>query len=170
MSAASGAGSRSSRGFKSQWRWLSWVLMGIVVLSALIIGAAADSGPQSDGERMSQLAATIRCPQCRGQSVAESNVTIAREIRGDIRARIAAGETDDEIRQVYIDRYGRSIVLNPDSSGFTGLVWIVPVVAAATAAAAVGLAFQRWRVDAAEVEAASDEDRELVAELRRNRP
>ena len=157
----------SRNGFAAQWRWLSWVLMGIVVVAALIVGAAGDSGPATDGERLSQLAATIRCPQCRGQSVAESNVTIAREIRGDIRARIDAGETDDQIRQVYIDRYGRSIVLTPDSDGFTGLVWIVPVVAAALATAAVGLAFQRWRLESTELATATDADRELVAKLRR---
>ena len=155
----------AATGFARQWRWLSWVLLGIVVVSALIVGAAGDRGPQSDGERMSELAATIRCPQCRGQSVAESDVAIAREIRADIRNRITAGETDDEIRQVYIDRFGRSIVLTPDSDGFTGLVWIVPVVAAGLAIAAVGLAFQRWRHDAVGVEA-TDADRALVAELR----
>lgn len=156
-------------GFKAQWRWLSWVLIAIIGVAALIVGAAGDSGPQSDGERMSQLASTIRCPQCRGQSVAESNVAIAREIRGDIRTRISEGETDDEIRKVYIDRYGRSIVLNPDSGGFTGLVWIVPVVAAGLATAAVALAFRRWRVQADSLREATEEDRELVAELRRDR-
>ncbi len=157
-------------GFKAQWRWLSWVLMALVVVVALILGSTADGGPRSDGERMSQLASTIRCPQCRGQSVAESNVTIAREIRGDILNRISAGETDDEIRQVYIERYGRSIVLTPDSGGFTGLVWVVPVVAAGLAAAAVALAFRRWRLEAAGIVAASDEDRELVANLRGKQP
>lgn len=158
----------ASSSFRAQWRWLSWVLMAIVGLAALIVGATADSGPQSDGERMSELAATIRCPQCRGQSVAESNVAIAREIRGDIRTRISTGETDDEIRQVYIDRYGRSIVLTPDGGGFTGLVWIVPVVAAGLALAAVALAFQRWKVEAAATSEATGEDRELVAKLRRD--
>lgn len=158
----------SSVGFREQWRWLSWVLMAIVAVAALIIGATADGGSRSDGERVSELAATIRCPQCRGQSVAESNVAIAREIRGDIRTRIAAGETDDEIRQVYIERYGRSIVLTPDSGGFTGLVWIVPVVAIGLALAAVALAFQRWRAEAAAMMAATDADHELVARLRAN--
>ena len=46
----------ASTGFKAQWRWLSWVLMAIVGLAAFVIGATADSGPQSDGERMSELA------------------------------------------------------------------------------------------------------------------
>jgi len=155
--------------FGVQWRWLSWVLMAIVAVAVLIVAATGDEGPQSDGERVSQLASTIRCPQCRGQSVSESNVTIAREIRADIRTRVAAGESDDEIRQVYIDRFGRSVVLTPDATGFTGLVWIVPVVAAGLALAAVSLAFQRWRAEAAEIAEATDEDRELVAKLRAER-
>lgn len=156
-------------GFRAQWRWLSWALMAIVVTAALIVGSVADDGIRTDAERLTALASTIRCPQCTGQSVAESNVTIAREIRGDIRNRIAAGETDDEIRQVYIDRYGRSIVLTPDSGGFTGLVWVVPVVAAVVSLAAVGLAFRRWRLEADAIPEASDADRELVAALRRSR-
>ena len=158
---------RSSPSFGGQWRWLSWVLMLIVGGAALIVGATGDTGPQTEGERVSELASTIRCPQCRGQSVAESNVTIAREIRADIRERVAAGESDDEIRQVYIDRFGRSVVLTPDADGFTGLVWIVPVVAAGLGLAAVALAFQRWRAEAAQLVAATDDDRELVERLRR---
>lgn len=163
------AAAREHGSFGAQWRWLSWVLMAIVAIAVLVIAATGDQGPQSDGERVSELAATIRCPQCRGQSVAESNVTIAREIRADIRTRVAAGESDDEIRQIYIDRFGRSVVLTPDATGFTGLVWIVPVVAAGLALAAVSLAFQRWRAEAATIAEATDEDRALVAQLRAER-
>ena len=51
----------------------------------------------TDAERANAVARTIRCPQCRIESVAESNVGIAREIRADIARRIDAGETDDQI-------------------------------------------------------------------------
>lgn len=145
-----------------QWRWLSWVLMAIVAVGALAYGAIDQGDPRTEGERVSAIASTIRCPQCRGQSVAESNVPIALDIRADIRNRVAAGESDDEIRQVFIERFGRSIVLNPDAGGFAGLVWIVPVVAAALAIAAIALAFARWRVEAAAIVTATDEDRSIV--------
>lgn len=143
--------------------------MAIVVTASLIVGAFGGDTARTAGERWTGLASSIRCPQCSGQSVLESNVTIAREIRVDIRTRIEAGETDDEIRQVYIDRFGRSIVLTPDSDGFTGLVWVVPVVAAVVSLAAVGFAFRRWRLEAEALPEASDADRELVADLRRSR-
>lgn len=156
----------SPSGFRAQWRWLSWVLMALVGVSALVVGSLGETGPETDGERVSQLAATIRCPQCAGQSVAESNVPVARAIRGDIRTRVAAGESDDEIRQAYIDRYGRSVVLTPDGSGLTQIVWIAPVVAAGLGFAAVGLAFARWRRQAQAGDQPTAEDRDLVAELR----
>lgn len=158
---------KSSGTFGAQWRWLSWVLMAIVTVAALVFGTLDARVVESDGERVASISATIRCPQCRGQSVAESNVTIAREIRADIRLRIAEGQSDDEIRQAYIDRFGRSVVLTPDAGGFTGLVWIIPVVAAAAAIAAVAFAFARWRNEALadgddDGATASDADRALV--------
>jgi len=156
-------------GFAKQWRWLTWVLMAIVGVTFLFLGTLNNSGPLSDGERVSELASTLRCPQCRGQSVSESNVAIAREIRADIRVRVAAGESDDQIRQAYIESYGRSILLNPDSGGFTGLVWIVPVVGIALAVAAIGLAFRRWANEAEQERTATDADHKLVEELRRSR-
>ncbi len=145
--------------------------MAIIAIAALTFGTIADGGTRTEGERVTALTSTIRCPQCRGQSVAESNVTIAREIRADIRTRVGAGETDAQIRQVYIDRFGRSIVLTPDGTGFTGLVWIIPVVAAALAVSVVGFAFSRWRREASSTgePGTSSADRQLVDRARSER-
>jgi len=159
----------TGRSFAAQWRWLSWTLMALITVGALAVGALDSRPVLSDSERVSAIAATIRCPQCRGQSVLESEVTIAREIRADIRLRIADGQSDDEIRQAYIDRFGRSVVLTPDAGGFTGLVWIVPVVAAALALAAVALAFARWRSEADELDSATEADHDLVARARQRK-
>ena len=138
--------------------------MALVLVSALAIGTDG-GGTQTEAERANSIARTIRCPQCQSESVAESNVGIAREIRADIARRVDAGETDDEIRQAYVERYDQSILLTPSGSGFTGLVWIVPVLAAAAALIVVALAFGRWRRDTAADEA-TDEDRRIVAAAR----
>lgn len=134
--------------FSAQWRWLSWVLMALVLATAFSFGSFNSAGPSSDGERLTALARSIRCPQCKGQSVAESNVAIAQEIRADIRTRIAEGESDQQIRQIYIDRFGRSVVLTPDGEGFVSFVWIAPVVAGGLAITAVVIAMNRWRNEA----------------------
>ena len=144
--------------------WASWLVMGLVLVAALAVGVADDNGPQTDAERANAVARTIRCPQCRSESVAESNVGIAREIRGDIARRIDSGQTDDEIRQAYVERYDQSILLTPGGSGFAGLVWVVPVLAAAGAVIVVALAFSRWRRES--TDAATAEDREIVAAAR----
>jgi len=160
---------------KSQWSWLSWVLVGIVVVSALIYGSLDDDGLRTDAQRASDLANTVRCPQCTGQSVAESDVPIARTIRAEIAERIDEGDSDAEITQSLVDSYGESILLTPSGSGLVGLIWIVPVVATALAATALGLAFARWKaevdagVDAATADAEqSERDAKLVARVRAN--
>lgn len=144
---------------------LSWSLLVIVAAAALLFGALDDAGPRTNADRVYDLARTINCPQCQGQSVAESDVAIAREIRADIAARIDAGQPDDEIRQVYIDRYGEWIVLTPSGEGLTSLVWVIPVVAVAAGLVVLGYAVRRWRADAAGLDRATEADRELVERL-----
>lgn len=148
--------------------WLSWVLALIVVVAALAIGVVDDAPEPSPAERVAQVAASIRCPQCQGQSVAESNAAVARQIRADIRLRIDRGETDAQIQQSYIDQFDDpSIVLRPSGEGFVSLVWIIPVVAAGLGVVALTFAFAQWRGEAAALaELATDEDRDIVSELR----
>lgn len=144
-------------------RWVPWMLMAIIATTALAIGAVDDGGPRTDAERAGELAREIRCPQCLGESVSESNVAIAREIRADISRRVDDGQTDDEIRTAYVDLYDQSILLTPPGSGFSSLVWVIPVVGGAAAAGVLGFAFWRWR-RLGDAVTASEDDRRLVAE------
>lgn len=134
----------------------------LIVLSiALAIGGSDTAGPADRGERVEALTRTIKCPKCPGQSVAESDVTTAREIRVDIAERVASGQTDDEIRDYYVSRYGQEVMLNPPRSGVAGLVWVLPVAALVVAAVVLVLTFRRWQ--RAEGLEATDADRALVA-------
>lgn len=150
-------------------RWLSWVLALIVVAAGLAFGVVDNEVEPTPAERVSQVASTIRCPQCLGQSVSESNAAVARQIRADIRIRIDRGESDEQIQQAYIDQFDDpSIVLRPSGEGFVSLVWIIPVVAAGLGAVALAFAFAQWRSEAAALaDLATDEDRALIEGLRR---
>ena len=53
-----------------------------------------------------ELMATIRCLQCQSQSVGDSDAQIAGDMRHEIRTRIAAGESPEEVRDWLIERYG----------------------------------------------------------------
>ena len=142
------------------WAWAPFAVMAVLVVGALVVGTSRDEGPTSNAERVYDVARTIACPECSGQSVAESDISVSREIRRDIAARIEAGQTDDEIRAYYADRFGEEVLLTPSASGATGLVWVLPVVAGVAALAGLVLVFLRWR--SRPPGAATDEDRALV--------
>jgi cytochrome c-type biogenesis protein CcmH len=83
------------------------------------------------------------------------------EIRKEIAEQVQQGQSDDQIRSYYAAKYGEAILLTPSASGLNALVWILPVVAFALAIAGLALAFRRWSTAASD--AATDEDRQLVA-------
>lgn len=141
-------------------RRLVWVLLGIVVVIALVVGAQGD-GARTPDERARALAGGIRCPTCAGQSVATSDAPAADAIRQQIAADIEAGRSDDTIRARLTSTYGDDILLNPPRSGFAGLVWVVPVAAVIAAFGGLALAFRRWEKQAPAGPSAGDRD--LVA-------
>jgi cytochrome c-type biogenesis protein CcmH len=141
-------------------RLIGWLAMAAVLIVALAAGVADDGGPRTPEERARNLAETIACPACDGQSVAESDAAASRGIRTLIAERIDQGASDDAIRDELVATWGESILLTPDRSGLGGLVWVLPVVALVLALAGVGYVFYRWR-GAATVHA-SHADRALV--------
>ena len=87
----------------------------------------------SEADRTDALAAELRCPDCQGLSVADSQTASAREIRRQIAELIDAGATDAAVRAHFVDRYGEWILLAPASA----IAWILPFVALALAVAAL---------------------------------
>ncbi len=145
-------------------RVLAWIAMAAIVAGALAVGLTDDRGPRTDGERARDLAATIACPTCDGQSVADSDSSAARNVRTFIEQRIGDGETDDQIRDELAARYGERILLTPGRSGLVGLVWALPVAALVAALTGIALAFRRWRGRG--VVHATAADRQLVEKAR----
>ncbi|MCY3786832.1 MAG: cytochrome c-type biogenesis protein CcmH [bacterium] len=126
-------------------RRLGWGLVLVAFAVLVTYGSLDDRSTPSDAERAAAIARSLRCPQCAGESVAESNVSVAREIRADIARRVDAGQSDDQIRAAYAALYGEPVLLTPPARGFGSLVWIIPAVVGLTAAAGLGFAFRRWR-------------------------
>ncbi len=152
-SAAPGTGSLR----RSWWPWLPLV---VVVLLTLAIGTLGSTGPSTNADRVVEISKVVKCPVCNGETVAESNADIARAVRLDIAERVDQGQTDQQITDFLVQRYGDRILLTPTSTGVTGLVWITPVVVLLLSLAALGFAFRRWGERTPSV--ATDADRELV--------
>lgn len=143
-------------------RWLSYAVLLVVVGTALFLGTRGPGGPPSAAQRAAHISSEVRCPTCEGLSAAESESPASVAIRKEIRRRVDAGESDDEILSFLVRSYGRDILLRPGATGVAGLVWALPVVALVCAGAGLGVAFRRWRVRAGLGRGASDEDRLLV--------
>lgn len=157
---------RSSPARSPRFRRWSWFAIVALVLVSLVRNAVDEGPAATDQERVRAIATTMKCPVCRGQSVADSDVPAAQSIRTEIARRIDAGEGNDEIRDAIAATYGEDVQLTPPRSGFAGLVWVLPVVALVLALAALAAAFARWRRTTPV--RASDADRELVEQALRS--
>ncbi len=71
---------------------------------------------------------TLRCLKCQSQSIADSDAPMAGDMRHQVRSRILAGESPDEIRAWLIARYGDYVSYEPEVSATTWPLFAVPVV------------------------------------------
>jgi cytochrome c-type biogenesis protein CcmH len=118
-------------------KWLACLALGATLwLSAA--GLQADSvlamNPEETFETREQLQRyekminDLRCVVCQNQSVAESQVDLARDLRRITRDMILDGRTDTEIKQFMTDRYGDFVLYSPPLKPETYLLWGAPVI------------------------------------------
>lgn len=105
------------------------------------------TAPTNDPEleaQVDKLASELRCPTCQALSIADSPSELAREMKGQVRARLQAGMTPEEVRESFVDAYGEWILLSPRPSGFNLLIYGLPVVVLLLGGGLVVLAVRRW--------------------------
>ena len=129
-------------------RTVSWIAALAVAAAAFLYGAVNERPPLTNADRAHALAQDFACPVCAGQSVAESDVPVAREIRRRIAVWVDEGRSDAHIRDQLVAAYDADIDYNPSGSGITGLVWILPVVAGGGIAAVVVVMLRPGRTPA----------------------
>ena len=86
---------------------------------------------------------TLRCLKCQSQSIADSDASMAGDMRHQVRIRIAAGETPDEIRRWLIDRYGDYVSYEPVMSAATWPLFAIPLMLVLLAAMLFWRRFRR---------------------------
>ena len=75
-------------------------------------------------ERAREISAGLRCPVCRNESIDDSNAPISRELRLMVRERLVAGDTDQEVVDFVVSRYGEFVLLRPDTRGWNIVLWL----------------------------------------------
>ena len=123
-----------------------WSVVAAAAFVTLWLAWPAPAAGQSSEADVRRVASQLRCVVCDHQSVAESNAELAAQMREVIREQQAAGRTDREIIQFFVERYGDTILYAPPRRGFSLLAWWVPVIVLLLGAAgAAGFWRQRQR-------------------------
>jgi cytochrome c-type biogenesis protein CcmH len=115
-------------------------------LAALVQGAAARA-PLADSiveARTREVASTLRCPACEDVSIEDSPADLARDMKQVVHDKLAAGETPDDVRQYFVDRYGEWVVLRPRASVRTAALWLVPGLGILAAGWLIVTMLGRW--------------------------
>ncbi|MDN2567726.1 cytochrome c-type biogenesis protein CcmH [Aquibium sp. A9E412] len=78
--------------------------------------------------RARALSAELRCLVCQNQSIDDSNAELARDLRVLVRERLVAGDTDAEVIDYVVARYGEFVLLKPPFSARNALLWASPAL------------------------------------------
>ncbi|WP_313197242.1 cytochrome c-type biogenesis protein CcmH [Rhizobium sp.] len=77
--------------------------------------------------RARQISAQLRCMVCQNQSIDDSNAELAKDLRVLVRQRLTDGDTDKQVVDYVVSRYGEFVLLNPRLSGKTIILWSMPI-------------------------------------------
>jgi cytochrome c-type biogenesis protein CcmH len=104
----------------------------VVALLTAQLAFAIDSAPAfsdpAQQARYERVIRELRCLVCRSETIADSNATLAADLRRQVRELMAAGKTDREIFQHMTDRYGDYVLYNPPLAARTWLLWGGPIL------------------------------------------
>jgi cytochrome c-type biogenesis protein CcmH len=113
--------------------------------------------------RAREISEGLRCLVCQNESIDDSDADLAHEIRVLVRQRLVAGDTDDQVRQFLVDRYGEFVLLKPVIAPHTILLWAAAPVILIVGGTVLFLAARRRRKPAAAPLTA--EERKALEEL-----
>lgn len=114
--------------------------------------------------RAREISDGLRCPVCRNESIDESRAEVARDIRLMVRERLVAGDSDEQIMQAVVARYGEYVLLRPTADGANLVLWLAPA-AMLLAGLGIGGAVVRKRSAAPEMTELSVEERARLDDL-----
>ena len=119
------------------------LLASLVLVVLMAAPALAHADALDDSVR--RVAVQLQCPVCEGESVADSPSGLANDMRSVIRAKIVAGESDQQILDEFVASYGDSILTEPPKRGISLGVWLGPTIAVLLGVVVLGLLLRAWR-------------------------
>lgn len=114
-----------------------------VLLFALAAACVLAAGAQAGPPNAADLEAELVCPVCE-TTLDQSDAPVAQRMKAFIRERIAAGDTEQEIKDALVSEFGSGVLATPPRSGFGLLAWLLPLGALVAGVIAVVLVVRRW--------------------------
>jgi len=157
----------------------SFLRLAFIVVAFAVGGATPSLAVQPDEilpdpaleARARALSHDLRCMVCQNQSIDDSEAPLAHDLRVLVRDRLKAGDSDREVIDFLVARYGEFVLLRPRFEWHTAPLWLAPIGLLLVGAATLGAALRRRRRAAsARVETVaplSDSERARIAELTR---
>ena len=106
----------------------AWMLVAILFAgNALAIDPERLEDPALQ-QRYEQLTHQLRCLVCQNETIADSNATLAGDLRREVREMMRAGKSDVEVRAFLTDRYGDFVLYLPPVTPRTWLLWAAPAL------------------------------------------
>jgi len=126
--------------------------MRLLAAVALLLALAGSALAVDPSERLAdpaleararQISEELRCLVCQNQSIDASDAQLAKDLRVLVRERIAAGDSDDAVRDFLVERYGEFVLLRPRAHGVGLILWVLPVALLLLAAGGLFIAVRR---------------------------
>jgi len=148
-------------------RWLTAAVLSLGL--AGVAQAAIDAyefRDEAERARYAELTKELRCPKCQNQDIADSNAPIAADLRKEIYRMLGEGQSNQQIIDFMVDRYGDFVRYKPALNAKTWLLWFGPAGLLVGGVLVIGLIVVRRRgkrvVGADDL---SDEERQRLAQL-----
>ncbi len=122
---------------------MSLILVSLVAL-VLASGCVREDDLTAD-QRVYQLSQQLMCPVCDGQTLDQSQAQLSADMKEVVRRKIEEGNSNQQIRDYFVERYGEIVLASPDAGGFNLIAWVMPVVIFLGGALLVGNAFLNMR-------------------------
>jgi len=116
-------------------------------------------------QRARNLSAQLRCMVCQNQSIDDSNADLAKDLRVLVRERIVAGDSDEDVINYVVSRYGEFVLLKPRVSTKTYVLWGLPAALLVAGAVAM-IVYTRRRESPASAKLTPEEEARLEALLK----
>jgi cytochrome c-type biogenesis protein CcmH len=144
-------------------RPLAFVLLALLAAPIAAKDAAPAAADPVLEKRVMALAEELRCLVCQNQTLAESNAPLAEDLRNQLRERMRRGDSDKQVVDFLVERYGDFVLYRPPLKAATVLLWFGPLLLLAVGFAVLLRRLRRLR--GAGDGAVSDADRSRAAEL-----